>query len=110
MSFRSLSGFCILATLLFASGCGSKADKATGKGKKAAPAAPDDAAAITALTDAGFKVKKSAAGNVEEASMGSEEDISEVLSKLVGMPSVRKLTFTGPGISDAGMENPCQRR
>ena len=69
------------------------------------PVVADDPAAVAALEEAGFILKKNDAGNVIEASMNSDSDISDVLKNLSGVPNIEVLAFSGPGMADAGMEN-----
>ena len=65
----------------------------------------DDEAAVAALAEAGFLLTKNDDGQVIEFSVASDSDISSSFAHLAGVPNVQIARFTGPGITDAGMES-----
>ena len=65
----------------------------------------DDPAAVLALTEAGFILTKNAEGQVVELSVNCETDKSDAFIHLAGVPNAVKAGFSGPGLTDKGMEN-----
>ena len=69
----------------------------------------DDPAAVAALEQAGFSLKKNAAGGVTEISVSVSADkdlnaVSAALQQLAGLHSVTVARLGGPGLQDAAMQ------
>jgi Leucine-rich repeat (LRR) protein len=65
---------------------------------------PDDPQAVAALEEAGFLLNKNSQGVVTELSVSTGEDISSTLKNLSGVPNVEIASFSGPGLTDKGMD------
>ena len=96
----------VFAVALLGVGCGKKVTQTKPKtnppSKQATP--NDDPAAIRALEEAGFILKKNSDGLVVELSISAKDDISESFQHLSGIPNVATAKFTGPGMADKGLE------
>ena len=69
-----------------------------------APLPEDDPAKVAALEKAGFSLTRNADGIVTAISIVSDESISDSLPNLSGVPNTQQALFSGPGVTDAGME------
>ena len=67
-------------------------------------ALPDDPEKVAALEEAGFTLTRNAAGFVTEIVIATETSIADVLPNLEGVPNVTQARFSGPGLTDEGME------
>ena len=65
---------------------------------------PDDPDKIAALEAAGFTLTRNSDGLVTELSIVSDEPITEALPNLNGVPNTQIALFSGPGVTDDGME------
>ena len=65
----------------------------------------DDAEKVAALEAAGFSLTRNSAGRVTEISVVSDEPISDALANLSGVPNTQVALFSGPGVTDEGMES-----
>ena len=65
---------------------------------------PDDAEKVAALEEAGFALTKGTNGLVTEIVIATETSIADALPNLEGVPNVTQARFSGPGLTDDGME------
>ncbi len=65
---------------------------------------PDVPEQVAALEAAGFALTKNEAGLVTELVIATETSIAEVLPNLEGVPNVTQARFSGPGLTDEGLE------
>ncbi|RMF40530.1 MAG: hypothetical protein D6753_11595 [Planctomycetota bacterium] len=75
---------------------------AAGQGQETLP--DDDPQAIAQLEAAGFALTKNGAGRVIGVSVNRQEDASELLPLLAGLPAIEELRLSGAGITDQGIE------
>ena len=99
----------LIATLLLTTtvGCVRSRPARNGgdvKNDKQSQVKPDDVAAVEKLEQAGFQLERHDNGTVTAVSASRQEDSTELLGELKGLPSVRSLKLTGTGITDGGLE------
>ena len=103
---QTLLAILIISPLPLTVGCQPVADSKNGAPAVSQTAAtPDDAAAVAALETAGCSLKKDASGQVTEIAVSADEDFSEALKNLAGIPNVTVARFGGPGMNDVGMQS-----
>ncbi len=100
---KNLRLLSVLLLLLTAS-CNSGTPGGSGAAGGAATVSADDPAAVAALEQAGFSLKKDAAGNVAEVSVSADQDVATALQRLAGLHSVTVLRLGGPGLKDEAMQ------
>jgi len=107
----------------FVSGCGRQdraatdpstakraadSEQNTPKAAQQAEVRADDPEAVEQLKAAGFLFVTGSDGNVSEFSIASQTDISDAFIHLAGIPNASSAIFTGPGITEKGMEHLAQ--
>jgi len=103
-TMKNLQALSVLLLLLLVAACKPGAPGGAGSAGTAAAVPADDPAAVAALEQAGFSLKKNAAGNVTEVSVSADKDVAAALRQLAGLHSVTVARLGGPGLTDEAMQ------